>query len=278
MPKQTKIAILVALFSIGCVTAQSIQTNKVDLLETFRNEETALEKFNFFFETPNRYAQDSPYDWLDDVIVYLNSAEKINNSSEITLYKLIQAQLYNDLGDYDKSIAIAKELPKNKDSIGQEPLETLLTILDENYGKLQMFNEQIEIREAKKEFGYTEGLAYYDIYEKMGLYRKARDKYILAVSPTIADNDHFGKAKYHNKLGNYLRLDKSEPTAITEFNKANAFLELFINDLTKQKSENELFEIEFLKAEIAGNIGKSYVSLKEYKESLSYLQSEFRHF
>ncbi|WP_339339811.1 sensor histidine kinase [Croceitalea sp. MTPC6] len=258
---------------MGWISAQSIQTERIDLLETFRNAEGAVEKFKFFFATPNRYTQNSAYDWLDDVKVYLNSAEKINDSSEIVLYKLIQAQLYNDLGDYDKSIAIAKELPKNKDSLGQRPLEILLTILDENYGKLQMFNEQIETREEKKTFGYTQGVAFYDIYEKMGLYRRAMEKYIMTVGTTIADNDHFGKAKYHNKIGNYLRLDKSEPTAITEFNKANAFLELFINDLTKQKSENELFEIELLKAEIEGNIGKSHVGLKQYIEALPYLKS-----
>ena len=278
MPKLTKIIILLFFFSFKGIVAQSTQVQEADLLKNFRNVIGASEKFNFFFETPNRYQINSAYDWLDDVKVYLNSANKIGDSTEIHLYKLIQAQLYYDLGDYDKSIAFAKELPKNKDKLGHIPLERLLTLFDDNYGKLKMFDEQIKIREEKIEFGYADGVAFYDIYEKMGLYRKAINKYISTVGPTIADNDHFGKAKYHNTIGNYLRLDKSEPTAITEFNKANGHLEVFINDISKQKTENDLFEIEFLKAEIEGNIGKSYVGLKEYREALPYLQRSLKIF
>ena len=278
MPKQIKINILIALLSFGCIAAQSIQNQEIDLLEAFRDADSAKDKFDFFFNTPNRYTQDSAYDWLDDVKVYLNSAEKINDSSGIRLYKLIKAQLYYDLGDYDKSIAFAKELPKNKDTLGEKPLEILLSILDENYSQLKLFDEQIKVREEKIEFGYTDGIAFYDIYEKMGLYRRAMNLYVTTVGPTIADNDDLGKAKHHNKIGNYLRLDKSEPTAIAELNKATGYLMVVINDITKQKTENDLFEIEFLNAEIEGNIGKCYVGLKQYKEALPHLQKSLKIF
>ena len=278
MPRQTRFFILILLFSLGCVLAQDIETQEIDLLESFRNVEGSSEKFNFFFETPNRYNQDSAYDWLDAVKVYLNSAEKINDSNAIRLYKLIKAQLYYDLGDYNKSIAFAKELPKNKDSLGLKQLEILLTILDENYSQLKMFDEQIKIREEKIEFGYSKGIAFYDIYERMGLYRRAMNLYVTTVGPTIADNDDLGKAKHHNKIGNYLRLDKSEPTAIAELNKASGYLKVVINDITKQKTENDLFEIEFLNAEIEGNIGKSYVALKQYKDALPHLQTSLKIF
>ena len=278
MPKQIKVNILIALFSFGCVAAQSIKTEEFDLLETFRDATNAKDKFDFFFNTPNRYSQDSAYDWLDDVKVYLNSAEKINDSTEIRLYKLIKAQLYYDIGDYNRSIAFAKELPKNKDSIGNEALEILLTILDENYGKLKMLDEQIKVREDKVKYGYSTGVTFYDIYEKMGLYRKAVNTYIRTEASTIADNDDFGKAKHHNKIGNYLRLDKSEPTAIAELNKATGYLMVVINDITKQKTEKDLFEIEFLNAEIQGNLGKCYVGLKQYKEALPYLQKSLKIF
>ncbi len=278
MPKQAKIYLLITLFSFGYIAAQSIQKQEVDLLEAFRDSESASEKFDFFFETPNRYTQDSAYDWLDDVKVYLNSAEKINDSSAIRLYKLIKAQLYFDIGDYNKSIAFAKELPKSKDTLGQKPLEILLTLLDENYRELKMFDEQIKVREEKIELGFTEGVAFYDIYEKMGLYRRAMNKYVQTVGPTIADNDHLGKAKYHNKIGNFLRLEKSEPTAIGELNKASGFLQVAVNDITIQKTESDLFDIEFLNAEIEGNIGKCYVGLKQYKEALPHLQASLKIF
>ncbi len=278
MPKQTNFFIVIALFSFGCVLAQDIAPQETDLLEAFRNVESSAEKFDFFFETPNRYTQDSAYDWLDDVKVYLNSAEKINDSNAIRQYKLIKAQLYYDLGDYNKSIAFAKELPKNKDTLGLKALEILLNILDENYSQLNMFDEQIKVREEKIESGFTKGVAFYDIYEKMGLYRRAMNKYVQTVGPTIADNDDLGKAIHHNKIGNYLRLDKSEPTAIAELNKASGYLKVVINDITKQKTENDLFEIEFLNAEIEGNIGKCYVALKQYKEALPHLQTSLKIF
>lgn len=278
MPKQTKLFIVVFLFSIGCVLAQNSEAQEVDLLETFRNIEDSSEKFDYFFETTNRYSQDSAYDWLDAIKVYLNNAERIKDPKAQRLYKLMHAQLYYDLGDYNKSIAFAKELPKNKDSLGSKRLEILLTILDENYSQLKMFDEQIKVREDKIALGYTQGVAFYDIYERMGLYRRAMNRYVTTVGPSIADNDDLAKARYRNKIGNYLRLDKSEPTAITEFNKASGYLKVVINDITKQKTENDLFEIELLNADIEGNIGKSYVGLKQYEEALPHLNTSIEVF
>lgn len=260
------------------MVAQAIQSQEIDVLDSFMRIDNASERFNFFFNTPNRYTQDSAYDWLDNVKAYLSNSEKDKDTKAIHLYKIIKAQIYFDLGDYDRSIAFAKELPVNKDSIGQKPLQILLTILDQNYGELKMFDKQIKVREEKIQFGFTEGIAFYDVYEKMGLYRRAMNLYVTTIGPTIADNDDFGKAKHHNKVGNYLRLDKSEATAIAELNKASGYLKVVINDITKQKTEKDLFEIEFLNAEIEGNIGKCYVALKKYKEALPHLEASLKIF
>jgi len=263
---------LFLLTGSSIVCAQTTDSAEVDLLQKFQDAQSAPQKLKFFFDMPNRYVQDSAYDWLEVVNVYLNSSEITKDSLAINAYRVMQAQLYKDIGDYDKSIAIAKDIYSKKDSLDKGTTALILTLLDENYGQLQMYDKQIDIREAKKSLGITEGVAFYDIYANMGLYRQAMKQYILAVKPTIPDNDYLALARHHNIVGNYLRLDKSAPTAITEYNKANGFLEVFVNDISKEKTEKEIFESDFLKAEIDGNIGKSHVLLKNYIEAIPYLK------
>ncbi len=276
MSKKIK-RILVSFFLLvlpAVVLAQSIDTLKTDKLKEFQEKLNSQEKLQFFYDTEKRYLEDSAYDWLEVVNVYLDSSEKTRDSLSIYSYKLMQAQLYHDIGDHDKSIAIAKEAYLKRDTLNTEITALILNLLDDNYGKLQMYDKQIETREAKKNIGITDGVAFYDIYANMGLYRQAMKQYILAVKPSIADNDHLALAKHHNIVGNYLRLDKSAATAITEYNKANGFLEVFVNDIiSKQKTVNETLEASFLKAEIDGNIGKCHVMLKTYIEAIPYLKS-----
>jgi len=57
----------------------------------FKNAEDSEQRFNFFFNTPNRYNENSAYDWLDTVNVYLNSSEKTKDSLGLKHYKLIQS-------------------------------------------------------------------------------------------------------------------------------------------------------------------------------------------
>ena len=256
--------------------AQSLDTLKVDVLQQFQETESAEQKLKLFFNIPNRYVEDSAYEWLEVVNVYLGTAEKTKDSVAVYTYKLMQAELNHDIGDYNKSIAIARDVYTKKDSLDTSATILILDLLDKNYGKLQMFDKQIAIREDKKNLGLTERVAFYDIYANMGLFRQAMEQYILAVKPTIPDNDHLALAKHHNSIGNYLRLDKDAATAITEYNKANGYLEVFINDITKQKTENEIFESESLKAEIEGNIGKCHVLLKDYIEAVPHLNQSIK--
>ncbi|MET1259175.1 sensor histidine kinase [Flagellimonas sp. DF-77] len=269
--------LLIMTFLFGAtITNGQTQVNQDDPLELFKNTEGHALKLRFFFDEQNRYRKNSAYDWLEVVNVYLNTSEKTNDSAAINAYTLMKSQLFSDIGDFDKSITIAKGLLENRDTLKVANLSRLLGLLDENYGKLEMYNKQIEIRERMKNLGVNESIAFYDIYANMGLYRKAMEKYILAVKPTIADNDFLELAKYHNQTGIYLRLDKSPPTAINEFKKALGFLEVYRNDIAIEKSENDIFESENLKAEIEGNIGKSQVQLKEYVEAIQNLGNSLK--
>ena len=267
--KQKKIVAFLSLLFIGhaLLCAQS-NTQEIDPLSEFQELQSAENKLRFFVTTPNRYAKSSAYDWLESVRVYLDSAEKIKDSAAVYSYRLMQAQLYNDIGDFDKSIAIANELYDLTDTVDANSAKLVLKLLDDNYGKLQMFDKQIEAREQMQKLGVIEGINFYDIYASMGLYRKAMNQYIQTVGITIPDNDHLGLAQHHNKVGYYLFMDKSASTAINEFNKALGYLKVYNNDISKQKSENDIFESEALWAEIEGNIGKSHVLLKENIEAI----------
>lgn len=278
MLKRITLLLIVTALIVGskAVYAQDMDSIGVNLLNEFQNAQTAPQKFKMFYNTPNRYIQNSAYDWLEVVNVYLNSSEKTKDTTAVNNYRIMQAQLYKDIGDYDKSVAIAKEIYGQRDSLDKDTEARVLTLLDENYGKLQMYDKQIEIREAKKNLGLSEGVAFYDIYANMGLYRQAMKQYILEVKPTIPDNDYLALAEHHNIVGNYLRMDKSAPTAITEYNKANTFLQLFVIDISNEKTEKQIFKSESLKAEIEGNIGKSYVHLKNYIEAIPHLNESIK--
>lgn len=253
--------------------AQTNAENEDSVLEEFQDTGLASERFEVFFNSLDRYNVNSAYDWLDTIKIYLTNAEKTEDTTAIRLYKVMQAQVYNDLGEYDKSTVLAKELYDIKDSLDDASQKVVLDVLDDNYANLQLFDKQIEIRKQKRELGITSNVAFYDIYSNLGLYRKARNQYIMEVKPTIADNDSYGLAKYHSKVGNYLRLDDSAPTALSELKKANSYLGVYMNDISTQKSESDIFESQLLQAEIEGNIAKCHVMLGEFEEAIPLLET-----
>lgn len=254
-------------------SAQTISDEEQSVLTEFEDTNTADERFEVFFNSLDRYNINSAYDWLDTVKVYLSNAQKTQDTTASRLYQVMQAQIYNDLGEYDKSTALAKELYGIKDSLDTESQKIVLDVLDDNYANLQLFDKQIEIRKQKRELGIANNVTFYDIYSNLGLYRKARNQYIMEVKPTIADNDSYGLAKYHSKVGNYLRLDDSAPTALSELKKASHYLGVYMNDISKQKSESDIFESELLQAEIDGNIAKCHIMLEEFEEAIPLLES-----
>lgn len=264
---------IVFFLAMGYSIAQDTIASEENTLEKFKDTGSAVEKFDFFFNTVNRYNENSAYDWLDEVNMYLNIAQKTKDSIAVQQYKLMQSQIYFDLGDYDKSIAIAKELYGEKQKFDFNTKKILLDLMDNDYERLQLYDKQVEVRKEKRELGITKNIAFYDIYSNLGLHRKAMNDYIMDVKKTIKDNDLYGLAEYNNNVGNYLRLDKSASTAITNLKKAKGYIDIFLNDITEVKTEKEIIEGKLLRGIIEGNIGKCYVQLKQFEEAIPWLEN-----
>ena len=248
-------------------------TSKPDYFQEFQNKKGVQERFDYFFGVPNRYLEDSAYDWQAAVNIYHNNAQKVKDSISITKYELMQSQLYYDIGDFSKSVAIANQLYKKIESLDLQSKKILLDLIDNNYAKLGLYDRQFEIRNEKKNLGLTDKVIFYDIYSNLGLHRKAMDDYIKDKLKTIKEDDYYGQAEYQSNVGNYLLLDMSIPTALTYYKKAKGFIDVYLNDISREKTEQEISKGNLLKAIIEGNIGKCHALLKEYDIAIPYLEN-----
>ena len=265
-------SILCLFLSVNLLSQDSVLP--IDTVyQNFQNQDQPVERFSYFFNIPNRYNQNSPYDWLDSVNQYLNDAIKSKDSVAIRHYMIIQSQVYYDLGDYDRSLAISSELYDIKDKFDLDYKTRLLGLMDSTFSQLGLYNEQIDIRNEKKELGITEDITFYDIYSNLGLHNKAMKDYIIRVRKTFADDDHSSLAKYHNNIGNYLRLDNSPAVALKKFKEAKGHLTVFLNNITLVKTESELISANNLMGIIDGNIGKCYSELGQFEVAIPYLES-----
>ena len=242
----------------------------------FKNQDQTDERFTYFFGTSNRYKQNSAYDWLDTVNQYLNEAIKAKDSLAIRDYMLMQSQVYYDLGDYDKSLAISSELYEIKDKLNLDFKSKLLGLMDSTYSQLALYAEQIDIRKEKKDLGLTDDIAFYDIYSNLGLHRKAMKDYIIEVRKTFPDDDEYSLAQYHNNIGNYLRLDNSPSVALNKYKEAKGHLTVFLNNITVIKTENQVINANNLMGIIDGNIGKCYSLLGQYEVAIPFLESAIK--
>ncbi len=272
LPNQIKAFLLV--FSLTALsTSAQITASEEDTLDRFVDIENAEGRFNFFFKTMNRYNENSAYDWLDNVGVFLNSAEKIGDSTSIRQYMLMQSQIYSDLGDYDRSTTIANLLYSKKERLSKASMGILLELLDFNYSQLKFYDKQLEIREEKKELGFTKNIAFHDIYSSLGLHRRAMKDYIMENMKKIDENDYYESAVYNNNIGKYLLLDKSAFTARSSFMKAKGFIDIFLNDITETKTEKDITDGNLLKGIIEGNIGKCHVELSQFEDAVPLLEN-----
>ncbi len=270
----SKVLGLVLIFFLGLsssIAQDSIPVGTNYFVE-FQNIKKSKERLLYFFNTENPYNKNSGFDWLDKVNDYLHEAEKNNDDESVDYYKIIRAQIYFDIGSYEKSLSNSKELYYKKDAWDLETKAILLDLMDRTYSELQLYPEQIEIRKERNKLEITDNVTFHDIYSKLGLHRKAMNYYILEEKKSIDDNDYYGKAVYEHNIGNYLRLDNSCPVALNLYNKANNWINLYEMDVTKVKTEKELAKIEVLKAVIEGNIGKCYAQLDQYEEAIPYLE------
>ena len=268
-----KIFVIFFLSLIQSVGAQVLDTVDENALDIFKDKRSVTDRFDYFFNTLHRYNENSAYDWLDEVNIYLNTSEKSGDSTAINNYKLMQSQIYYDLGDYDKSVAIANDLYKVKDKLDPQTNRVMLDLIDNNYSQLKLYGKQVEIRQEKRDLGFSENITFYDIYSNLGLHRKAMEDYIMDMKKTIDNSDLYGLAEYNNNVGRYLLLDKSSSVALSNFKKAKGYIDVYLNDVTQVKTEKELQDAKILKGIIEGNIGKSYLQLKQFEEALPYLEN-----
>ncbi|MEZ2414109.1 sensor histidine kinase [Muriicola sp. E247] len=253
--------------------SQDLDPLENDALLKFQNAESVSDRFSYFFDTVNRYSTHSAYDWLDAVERYIKNAESGGDSLAIKKYKLIQSQIYFDIGDYDRSVSVATRIYSEKHKLDQPTKELLLNLLDANYSRLELYDKQVEIRKQKRELGLKNNISFYDIYSNLGLHRQAMKDYIMENKNTIEENDYYGLANYHNSIGNFLLLDKTTSTALTNFSKAKGYIEVYLNDMSSVKTESEIINGNLLKGIIDGNIGKCYVQMGQFDKAIPYLET-----
>ena len=255
------------------VSGQQYPVSVDSLLQTYESKQTAAEKLAYFFQTKDRYTSHSAYDWLDRINADLNEATREGDSLSIQVYRLLRAQVYFDLGNYKKAAATANDLYPELESMERVPLARLLDLLDQTYGRLRQYDKQIEIRERKKQFGITEGITFYDIYDNLGLHRKAMNEYIMEVKKTIDSSDFYKLGVYNNQIGQFLLKERSGATAMTYFKKAQGYVVVYLNDINQVKTEEEINNSNRLKGLIEGNIGKAHMLQNQYREALPYLEN-----
>lgn len=255
------------------VQGQEIDLSEVNSYDRFQNLQSADQRFTFFFNSGNRYNENSPYDWIDVVNELAISAIREGEDTAIRNYKLIQSQIYHDLGDFDKGLAIAKEIYQEKDSLEIDQKTVLLDIMDRTFGQLELYDDQMDVREEKKESGIINDIYFYDIYSNLGMYRKAMTDYYDKVKPHIDEKDSYAQAEFNNNVGNFLRLDESTPTALSKYKIASGYIEVFINDMMLTKTEKAETKGHLLKGVIEGNIGKCHAQMKNYEMAISKLES-----
>ena len=265
--------LFIALLVSGPLASQETDVTAASTFNVFQKANSPSARFSVFFETKSRYKENSAYDWLEMVNKYLNEAAKSNDSLEITQYSLMQAQIYHDLGEYDRSAAITKEIYNRSDSLNIDMKSALLDIMDNNFGQLGLYTEQIDIRKEKKNLGIADNIAFYDIYSNLGLPREAMEDYIDYTKKTLDEKNYQAVAIYNNTIGTFLRLDNSIPTALTKYKQARSYSDLNMIDATNVKSEDEVLEAKLLHAKILGNIGKCYVELQEYEDAIPHLET-----
>ena len=146
-------------------------------------------------------------------------------------------------------------------------------MIDDNYAQLNLYDKQIEVRKTKRDLGITENISFYDIYSNLGLHREAMNQYIRDMKSQIDNSDLFGLARYNNNIGQYLLKDKSASVALSNFKKAKGYVDIYLNDLNKIKTAREIQEANLLKGVIEGNIGRAHLQLRQYEESLAYLEN-----
>jgi len=266
------LTIFLVLLTVSSAVGQVALPNDSSVFQTFKNENDAKKRMQLFFGISNRYHKIPPFDWLDQVNIYLNEAKQEKDSIAIANYSLIQVKTYHDIGDYDRSLAISKDLYENKNNLDTETKTILFDLMDDSYAQLDFYAEQIDIRKEKRELGLTDKISFYDIYEKLGFYDKAMEYYIIEEKEKIPELDYVGQAVFNNNIGNFLRLDNSVPTALTRYNRSIGYLKVYLRNITEVKTAKDTLNANYLNAIVEGNIGKCLRMMDDWENAISHLE------
>ncbi len=262
----------VFLMATSCFVIYA-QNASADVFSKFQNLSDYESRFNLFFKSNDRYSLSSASLWEAKVDEYMKTALAEEDSIAAEHYRIMLSQIQYDMGNFDKSVILANDLYNNNaDKIADSTKIVLLDILDKSYAELQLYDKQLEIRKLKKALGDRD-VSLYDIYANLGLYNQARVDYVIENGKDLKDGDHFAHAKYNNKLGEYLLLDGITYTAKKHFNMALSYIDLYINDYNKKKTDKELNEALFLQGVIKGNIGRCDMEMKKYREAIPLLEA-----
>jgi len=260
--------IFLAFFS---AMAQEANTSPENVFQTFKNETNSDVRMKLFFGASNRYQRVSAYEWLKQIKIYLNDAENQKDSTAIQNYSLVQARTFHDVGEYRRSVGIGKNLLKTVDQLDANSQSILLDLMDDSYAELKLFDEQLQIRKQKRKLGITKKTTFYDIYASLGFYNRAMEDYITEERKLISETDYYGQAFSNNKIGDYLRLEKSS-VALKKYKEALAHINFYLRNITEIKSESAISEANLLKSIIEGNIGKCHRMKQEWETAIPYLE------
>ena len=255
------------------ISLQAQDKDASEALEAFSSGSGTRAKLDVFYQSTNRYNQHSPYEWLDAVNAVRESAAQIGDSTSVRLYRGLEAELYFDLGDYTKSSELANVLLLQVPETDTAGMESLLDLIDRNYGALRLYDKQLELRRRKRDLGITENITFYDIYANLGLHRKAMRDYITDRKKEVDPNNPYAQAEYDNQVGMFLLADNSPSAALSYFKKAQGNLTVFRNDLDITKSSTDLRKADLLQGLIDGNIGKAHLKQNQTREALPYLEN-----
>src|SRR5690606_34844783 len=103
MERYTRYLSILLYFVILFNAAAQTKGSEKNVLIEFRDASGPSLRFKVFFESGERYTISSAYDWLDTIKIYLANGQTTQDSTAFKLYKVMEAQVYNDLGVYDKS-------------------------------------------------------------------------------------------------------------------------------------------------------------------------------
>lgn len=242
-----------------------------DAYTSFMALETAEERFDYFFETEQKYTGVSAYHWKENIETIIRRINNAEDPLSRPFYETMLCRIYEDIGSYEKGAYLADKLLSDEANLDLKVKRRLLKIADRIYAEMQLFQNQLEVRKAQERLG--EDVELYTVYENLGLYRQALIDYeIRNPKKEALKAGTIELARYYKEKADFKRLDgRLTLTAVKEYEEALSLIEEYIN--TQQLNSQEAFrEALFLRGQILGGIGRCMLVQRKYLEAIPYLE------